>query len=238
MRYLRAFPVVLSVLVVLAAPASAQTPAQPSSGGYTAPAEFMDLFFDFTGSGEPGYPAGQPTLGQMLTQAVAAKQAGSGAPGPLVLVVGSEIYVYDSASGRRLSEERFRADRASGFYELTARPVRAYLGRMVADDRVADDLLQETYYRFLRATVTFESDDHRRNYLFRIATNLIQDHRRRPLLEVAVATETQEALAAPGFGAAFGLTFSGGSVGAGPPGSRMKRKTSAARIEPTIGPTR
>jgi hypothetical protein len=113
-RYLRAFPVVLSVLVVLAAPASAQTPAQPSSGGYTAPAEFMDLFFDFTGSGEPSYPAGQPTLGQMLTQAVAAKEAGSGAPGALVLVVGSEVYVYDSGSGRRLSEERFRADRASG----------------------------------------------------------------------------------------------------------------------------
>jgi hypothetical protein len=79
----------LSVLVVLAAPASAQTPAPPSSGAYTAPAEFMDLFFDFTGSGEPGYPAGQPTLGQMLTQAVAAKEAGSAAPGPLVLVVGS-----------------------------------------------------------------------------------------------------------------------------------------------------
>jgi hypothetical protein len=75
--------------------------------------EFMELFFDFTGSGEPGYPAGQPTLGQMLTQAVAAKEAGSVAPGPLVLVVGS-------ASGRRLSEEKFRADRASGFYEMTA----------------------------------------------------------------------------------------------------------------------
>jgi hypothetical protein len=32
--------------------------------GYTAPTEFMNLFFDFTGSNEAGYPAGQPTLGQ------------------------------------------------------------------------------------------------------------------------------------------------------------------------------
>jgi hypothetical protein len=31
---------------------------QPTS--YTAPEEFMDLFFDFTGSNEPDYPAGQP----------------------------------------------------------------------------------------------------------------------------------------------------------------------------------
>ena len=90
MRYLRALPVVLR--------RSSSSPRRhrrrlprPTAGGYTAPAEFMDLFFDFTGSEEPGYPAGQPTLGQMLTQAVAAKEAGSGAPGALVLVVGSEV---------------------------------------------------------------------------------------------------------------------------------------------------
>src|SRR5262245_35325464 len=73
----------------------------------------------------------------------------------------------------QMTEEAFRI-----FYELTARPVRVYLARMTGDDRLAEDLLQETYYRFLRSTATFESDDHRRHYLFRIATNLIQDHRR------------------------------------------------------------
>jgi RNA polymerase sigma-70 factor, ECF subfamily len=74
----------------------------------------------------------------------------------------------------QMTEEAFRA-----FYELTARPVRVYLARMTGDDRLADDLLQETYYRFLRANRAFDSDDHRRNYLFRIATNLVRDHRRR-----------------------------------------------------------
>jgi RNA polymerase sigma-70 factor (ECF subfamily) len=92
----------------------------------------------------------------------------------------------------QMTEEAFRV-----FYELTARPVRSYLGRMTGDDRLADDLLQETYYKFLRSNAAFESDDHRRHYLFRIATNLVHDHRRRPKVEVAVSAETQEAVAAP-----------------------------------------
>lgn len=92
----------------------------------------------------------------------------------------------------QMTEEAFRV-----FYELTARPVRAYLGRMTGDDRLADDLLQESYYKFLRSNAVFESDDHRKHYLFRIATNLVHDHRRRPRVEVPVSTATQEAVAAP-----------------------------------------
>ena len=82
-----------------------------------------------------------------------------------------------------MTEEAFRA-----FYELTARPVRVYLSRLTGDDRLADDLLQETYYRFLRANASFDSDEHRKNYLFRIATNLVHDHRRKPFMEVPVTT--------------------------------------------------
>jgi len=120
----------LTALLLLATPAPAQV-----TGSYTAPAEFMNLFFDFTGSEEPDYPAGQPTLGQMVTQS--AKESAGGARGPLVLVVGSDIYVYDTAGGARLGAERFRADRASGFYELTAishiGPALAYLAQIKAN---------------------------------------------------------------------------------------------------------
>jgi RNA polymerase sigma-70 factor (ECF subfamily) len=80
----------------------------------------------------------------------------------------------------QMDENAFRA-----FYELTARPVWVYLVRMTRDARLADDLLQEAYYRVLRSTTMFESDAHRRNYLFRVATNLVRDHRRRPRLDSA-----------------------------------------------------
>jgi RNA polymerase sigma-70 factor (ECF subfamily) len=87
----------------------------------------------------------------------------------------------------RMDEDLFRL-----FYERTARSVWAYLTRMTGDARLADDLLQETYYRFLRASVTHESDTHRRNYLFRIATNLVHDHRRRPRVERVEMSEQIE----------------------------------------------
>ena len=75
----------------------------------------------------------------------------------------------------QMNEDAFRI-----FYERTARPVWAYLARLTGDPRLADDLLQEAYYRFLRSRVAHESDDHRRNYLFKIAANLVHDVRRRP----------------------------------------------------------
>ncbi len=84
----------------------------------------------------------------------------------------------------QMTEEAFRA-----FYNLTARPVWSYIARITGDRRMADDLLQETYYRFLRSNVAFESEDHRRNYLFRIATNLAHDQRRRPRVDAVPVDE-------------------------------------------------
>ena len=75
-----------------------------------------------------------------------------------------------------MDEEAFRL-----FYEKTSRPVWAYLSRMTGDRQQADDLLQETYYRFLRARAEYDSDAHRQNALFRIATNLLRDAYRRQL---------------------------------------------------------
>lgn len=125
--------IVVAVLAVLPCqPGRAQT-----AGDYTTPAPFLQLFFDFTGSDEPDYPAGRPTIGQMLTQAEIARLGSAASAGPLVLVIGSDLYVYDSRSGARLGHERFRTDRASGFYEMTAishiGPAIAYLAQVKAD---------------------------------------------------------------------------------------------------------
>lgn len=73
-----------------------------------------------------------------------------------------------------MDEDTFRA-----FYDRTARPLWAYLSRMTGNAHLADDLLQESYYRFLRVKINWESETHRRAYLFRIATNLVRDGQRR-----------------------------------------------------------
>jgi RNA polymerase sigma-70 factor (ECF subfamily) len=74
-----------------------------------------------------------------------------------------------------MDEDEFRA-----FYERTARPLWAYLSRLTRDPQRADDLLQDAYYRFYRAAARHESEAHRRNSLFQIATNLARDAARRP----------------------------------------------------------
>lgn len=86
-----------------------------------------------------------------------------------------------------MDEEAFR-----GFYTRTAGMVWAYLARATNDPAAADDLLQEAYYRLLRSRTVFESEDHRRNYLFRIATNLIRDRYRRPRPDSAQLPEHGE----------------------------------------------
>jgi RNA polymerase sigma-70 factor (ECF subfamily) len=85
--------------------------------------------------------------------------------------------LHEDCAGFVMDEETFRA-----FYERSARGVWAYLARITGDRQMADDLLQETFYRFLRAAATHDSEEHRRNSLYRIATNLARDMRRRALL--------------------------------------------------------
>jgi RNA polymerase sigma-70 factor, ECF subfamily len=73
-----------------------------------------------------------------------------------------------------MDEECFRV-----LYERTARPLWAYLARVSGDPALADDLLQECYCRFLSQASPPQEEAHRKNYLFRIATNLLRDHWRK-----------------------------------------------------------
>lgn len=101
---------------------------------------------------------------------------------------GSESDALDQArAGFVMDEESFR-----GFYDRTARGVWAYLARITGDRQMADDLLQETFYRFLRARTPYESEAHRRNALYRIATNLARDARRRSLTRPVAGVEREE----------------------------------------------
>lgn len=77
-----------------------------------------------------------------------------------------------------LGEEAFTA-----LYHRVARPLRAYLRRLTGDREHADDLLQETFYRFLRADLPPLDDRQRATYLYRTATRLAQDGWRRAARE-------------------------------------------------------
>jgi len=67
------------------------------------------------------------------------------------------------------------------FYRKTVRPFWTYMARVSGSATLADDMVQESYLRFLCAKAPWEAgEDACRRYLFRIGTNLVRDHRRRP----------------------------------------------------------
>jgi RNA polymerase sigma-70 factor (ECF subfamily) len=84
----------------------------------------------------------------------------------------------------RVSEPPMENDAFAAFYERSARPLWAYLARVSTDPALAEDLMQESYVRFLCASgapsLAADGEAAARLYLFRIATNLLHDYWRRP----------------------------------------------------------
>ena len=62
------------------------------------------------------------------------------------------------------------------FYRKTAGGIWSYIYRLTGDPALADDLLQKTFFRFLRSNPAVANDDHRRRYVYKTATNLVFDH--------------------------------------------------------------
>jgi RNA polymerase sigma-70 factor (ECF subfamily) len=75
------------------------------------------------------------------------------------------------APKRPMNEAKFEA-----FYRKTAGSLWSYIYRMTGDPAMADDLLQKSFFRFLRSNPDIVDDDHLRHYLFKTATNLVFDH--------------------------------------------------------------
>jgi RNA polymerase sigma-70 factor, ECF subfamily len=78
------------------------------------------------------------------------------------------------------TEPAMDSDRFGAFYERSSRPLWAYLARVAGDGALADDLMQESYVRFLCAGAPGDGEVESRKYLFRIASNLLRDYWRRP----------------------------------------------------------
>jgi len=64
-------------------------------------------------------------------------------------------------------------------YQATARRLWSYLRRLTGDAALAEDVLQESYLRLLRADTTAVTDDERAALLYRIATHVAFDEFRR-----------------------------------------------------------
>lgn len=86
----------------------------------------------------------------------------------------------EAGTAARTEDLPMDRDAFAGFYERSAPPLRAYLVRVSRNSALADDILQESYLRFLCATWPEGGEVNCRRYLFRIATNLLRDHWRRP----------------------------------------------------------
>jgi RNA polymerase sigma-70 factor (ECF subfamily) len=110
----------------------------------------------------------------------------------------AEIIVAELESSKveaEAAEQAFHMDEQTFrlFYEKTARPLGSYLLRLCGDLTLAEDLVQESYYRFLRANLKSSDEAYQKNYLYRIGTNLARDHwRRRPRNEQVEIEATED----------------------------------------------
>jgi len=62
------------------------------------------------------------------------------------------------------------------FYRRNARPLWAYFARVTGDAALADDLVQKTFFQFLRVRLDTTEELRLRSLLFRIGSNLVVDH--------------------------------------------------------------
>lgn len=82
--------------------------------------------------------------------------------------------------GRKKRDLALSEDRFTALYAAVARPLAAYVRRTVGDPEEARDVVQETFYRYLRAGAPAGADpDTARPYLYRTATHLLRDRWRR-----------------------------------------------------------
>jgi RNA polymerase sigma-70 factor, ECF subfamily len=91
----------------------------------------------------------------------------------------------------QMDEDSFRT-----FYDRTARSLWSYLYRSSSNATLADDLMQESYYRFLRVRFSEMDQEYMKNYLFRIATNLLRDHWRHAKVEPQAPSDLDQDRAA------------------------------------------
>jgi len=78
------------------------------------------------------------------------------------------------------------------FYSKYSRSFWFYIYKICGDNNMADDIFQESFYKFLRTKPVILNENHMKSYLYKIAFRLIIDKKRRINIEKRVFEEKKE----------------------------------------------
>jgi RNA polymerase sigma-70 factor (ECF subfamily) len=86
---------------------------------------------------------------------------------------------------------KFRQDSFKNFYKKHSRPLWFYIFKTCGDESAADDVFQETFYRYLRAQPVKLNEYQQKAYLYKTAYRLIIDQKRKLNVEREKSAEVE-----------------------------------------------
>lgn len=93
-----------------------------------------------------------------------------------------DLLKFDCPVEREFPSSAMNETEFENFYNEHSRSLQAYVRRIAGNAEIADDVVQESFFRFLGARL--RADVNKKAYLYRIATNLTYDHFRRRAREL------------------------------------------------------
>jgi RNA polymerase sigma-70 factor (ECF subfamily) len=103
------------------------------------------------------------------------------------VLIAPQFIAARAETARRTPQSPMDEARFEAFYRKTAGKIWSYIYRMTGDAATADDLLQKTFFKFLRSNPAIADEDHLRRYIYKTATNLVFDHFREAKRDRAIA---------------------------------------------------
>jgi RNA polymerase sigma-70 factor (ECF subfamily) len=85
----------------------------------------------------------------------------------------------DAVVNVNVQEKKIWKEAFKGFYNKYSRPLWFYIYKTCSDENLADDIMQDSFYRYLRAEPIQLNEYQQKAYLYKIATNLTIDHLRK-----------------------------------------------------------